>query len=155
MPAKSKLSIRDRFWNFVDRSGDCWIWTGFRNKKGYGHFNFARGGAMTAHRFAYLDTFGEFDRSLQVCHKCDNPPCVNPNHLFLGTNSDNQIDSSKKGRHCRPRGEKSTTAKLTWEDVEEIRHHWKYQKSQKAIGKQFGVSQSSIWRILHNLTWIE
>ena len=96
-----------RFLSKVQKTAYCWNWTGSytTNKRGirYGQFWFAFEGQprknWKAHRFSYLLHCGEFDRNLKVCHECDNGLCVNPSHLFLGTQSDNMLDCSSKGRH--------------------------------------------------------
>ena len=85
-----------RFWNKVDKSGACWEWTASKDKDGYGLFHFNRK-QVRAHRFAFgLDNI---PKGMAVCHTCDNPGCVNPDHLFLGTNLDNTQDMISKGRN--------------------------------------------------------
>jgi hypothetical protein len=100
--------VREEFWNRVPlrNPNECWIWSGGKIN-GYGTF-WAKLGAVRksirAHRLSYAIANGKFDESLYVCHKCDNPPCVNPSHLFLGTSYDNMWDMIRKGRHkfsCR------------------------------------------------------
>lgn len=85
------------FWSRVDKSGQCWLWVGARTSAGYGHFYIGKL-AIYAHRFSWQIINGEIPKGLLICHHCDNPPCVNPNHLFLGTLSDNARDSAAKGR---------------------------------------------------------
>ena len=89
-----------RFWDKVAIAGpdDCWDWQAFINKFGYGQFRIGKQ-VIGAHRVSYLLEYGEFDKTLDVCHSCDNPRCVNPKHLWLGTASDNVWDMAKKGRH--------------------------------------------------------
>ncbi len=111
-PHKSR-PIEERFWELVERRGkdECWPWTASSNPKGYGQFNIGRARAATqkrkglchhANRVAFELTFGEIPGDLDVLHSCDNPPCCNPAHLFLGTNADNMRDKHAKGRaRCR------------------------------------------------------
>ena len=110
------MPLIERFLQKVDKSGsdkypDCWIWVGGRTSKDYGSFKYyAERSAIGAHVSSYLFHLGEVPEGMRICHRCDNPPCVNPDHLFLGSNSDNMKDmvtkdrhgvSSRKRTHCR------------------------------------------------------
>lgn len=145
-----------RFWSHVDKSGDCWIWKAYCNKRGYGQFgHFDK--VLKAHRVAYEITYGKVPNNLEVCHHCDNPSCVNPKHLFLGTHSDNMQDESRKGRcylqkHPELRqGEKHPLAKLTEQQVIEIRQSKGF--TQEQLAKKYGVCRWMIRRILSRLAW--
>ena len=99
----------EHFWNRVDKTSYCWIWTGAKKSTGYGKVK-VNNRDWLAHRYSYYISTGIEPGNLLVCHHCDNPPCVRPNHLFLGTSSENALDSSRKGRHhsirkeCCPKG---------------------------------------------------
>lgn len=94
-------SLEERFWKLVGKSDDveaCWIWLGNRDRDGYGLTPGKNPPERRAHRMAYVFTYGSIPDGLLVCHSCDNPPCVKPSHLFLGTQKDNQQDAWAKGR---------------------------------------------------------
>jgi hypothetical protein len=119
--AKGTRNTIDDFWSRIPRSdpNDCWEWQGTRSK-GYGFFSL-EGKMWTATRLLYTLTFPDWDGSGIICHHCDNPPCMNPAHLFLGTDATNALDKHAKGRANMPRGEKNWAAKLTPAQVREIR----------------------------------
>lgn len=151
-----------RFWSKVDRSGDgCWEWTArSRMIGGYGAFALSKAGhtwRVGAHRYAYEITYGPIPAGLNICHHCDNPPCCNPSHLFAGTSLDNTRDMFAKGRNRRgtpiPRsGESHPRAKLTWENVREIRKALPHTGT-TALGRQYGVSPMTIHAIKTGRTW--
>ncbi|MEY9995875.1 hypothetical protein ABIE67_007907 [Streptomyces sp. V4I8] len=93
-------SAEERFWRYVDKTGECWTWTGGHSNDGYGRFFISEGeGNVAAHRFSYQLHNGEIPDGLIICHRCDNPPCVRPDHLFVGTHLDNVRDMFSKGRN--------------------------------------------------------
>lgn len=91
------IAIEDRFWPYVEKTDGCWLWTGRKNRDGYGYVSIDSK-PVGAHRIAYSLNVGAIPDGLFVLHRCDTPPCVNPSHLFLGTNTDNMRDASGKGR---------------------------------------------------------
>lgn len=157
-----ELSEQARFWRKVDRRGEdeCWLWTGGTRGKGYGAFHpgSKRDGTHRnedAHRYSYLLHHGLVPPGLNVCHTCDNPPCVNPSHLFLGTTQENAQDMVKKNRwavgiQC---GELSHSAKLTLAQVEEIKYRYAGGEKQASLAAAFGVRQTTISRIVRGETW--
>lgn len=131
----------------VSSPDSCWEWTGHLSKSGYGLLNVG-GSARLAHRFAYELSCGEIPQGLVVCHRCDNPICCNPKHLFVGTPADNVADCIAKGRF--PRGEKSGTSKLSEDQVRRIRTDG---RSQVVVADAFGVSQSLVSAIKTGKRW--
>lgn len=96
---RGQMSPEERFWRRVPRSEGCWEWRGARHPRlGYGKFSVSRNTNIPAHRAAWLFEHGEIPQGMRVLHKCDNPPCVRPDHLFLGTQTDNMRDCAAKGR---------------------------------------------------------
>lgn len=148
--AKRAHNSTDRFWSQVAIGKGCWLWQGPRDANGYGRWR--SGGFYLAHRYAYYLTHGSIPNGLHVCHRCDNPPCVNPAHLFAGTDADNQADKVAKGRHLR--GEDNGPAKLTWEQVNTIRATWDgTPNGRRALAVQYNVSHSTVEKILSGHTW--
>jgi len=155
--------VIERFWPKVDRFSSsvtgCWVWIASKNNKGYGVLGI--GGIPTlAHRLAWELTYGPIQTGLCVCHRCDNPPCVNPSHLFLGTRADNMADSSRKGRSGArthperiPRGSRSGLAKLVESDIVEIRRALESGETCKAIAARYGVAKTTIDWIKRGQTW--
>ena len=149
-------SIEDRFWDKVlrYREDECWAWIGAKNEKGYGIIG--RGpsssGVDRAHRVSWFIHFGPIPDGLVVCHKCDNPECTNPKHLFLGTLIDNNADMKAKGRHVH--GECSYS-KLTRNDVEEIKLFYSTgEYSQYKLAKIYHISRSMIQLIVTGKRWV-
>ena len=113
MPPKANTTPESRFWDKVNKTDNCWMWTAATNNKGYGNVRFGPrpGKLWLAHRYSWTISFGDIPKGLCVLHKCDTPLCVNPDHLFLGTKQDNSLDMTVKHRG---------TAKFTHEQINEI-----------------------------------
>lgn len=145
--------LRARFWGRVQKGdpGECWIWRAAVDSCGYGRIKVANRG-QKANRVAYALTHGDVPGDMNVCHRCDNPACVNPNHLFLGTRAQNMRDMVRKGRSMR--GMRNNRAVLSKADVIEIRH--KYVPNRygcKRLGKEYGVNPATIHLIVTGKSW--
>lgn len=139
-----------RFWPKVKRSDECWEWTGGLNNRGYGVFWITGGQRVLAHRYAFVREVGPISDGLDLCHRCDNPPCVNPAHLFLGTRSDNMRDMDRKGRRRSPRGETHPHSTLSDESVAEIRaryvpglNRWR-RGNASALAVEYGTTRNHV-----------
>lgn len=167
MPAKANTV--EKFWALVDKSGECWLWLGRRDPHGYGIFKLGPK-VRRAHRLAWILTHGEIPDGLNACHNCpdgDNPSCVNPAHLFLGTHTDNVADRVQKGRsatgdrsgahthpEAHPRGERSGNARLTESEVLEIRRQYAAREAtQVALAAAYSVHQTTISLIVKRRNW--
>jgi hypothetical protein len=172
----------ERFWNNVNKTDTCWLWKGATVGRGYGKTSFG-GICKRAHRVAWELTNGVIPEGLLVCHRCDNPLCVRPDHLFLGTSDDNNKDMQRKGRsatgdrsrsrthpeslprgdnhyaHLHPelvlRGERHGNAKLTEVQIQEIRTAYASQDhpSYAELSLRYGVSSNAIWSVVMRKTW--
>lgn len=133
----------------------CWLWDASAQADGYGRMRIGDETRL-AHRLSYEHHRGPIPHGLLVLHRCDVPACVNPDHLFLGTNAENMVDMVRKGRsksEGRCRGERGPAAKLTDEKVRRIRDLGSAGMPQRKIAAQVGVSQRSILRVLQHQTW--
>lgn len=143
--------IENRFWARVRKSDDCWEWTSGFDHFGYGRMH-VKGSVVDVHRLSWALANGPIPEGMCICHKCDNPPCVNPSHLFLGTDADNIHDRDAKGR--TQRGMRRTSAKLSDGDVIEIRRAYADgEGNQHELGRSFNVTQQTIWSVVHRVTW--
>lgn len=148
------FSVEQRFWSKVYRGPNCWEWQGRRDEHGYGRSSIGGRDNAPAHRIAFeLTTGGKIRAGLFVCHHCDNPPCVRPDHLFLGTTAENNADRARKKRSYDARGERSHRARLTPKQVDEIRQRRSTGESIVSLGAAFGVHHGTISRIALRQTW--
>lgn len=147
-----KFLTRGRFWPMFEERGeaDCWPWKRAIDREGYGRFTFEKKRKF-AHRIAYLLAYGEIPRGLKVLHRCDNPICVNPAHLFLGSHQDNMSDRNGKGRTAK--GERNGRAKLTESQVGEIRDWRKVGASYRSIASRFGINDKTVRQICSGKLW--
>jgi len=153
--------LETRFWSHVDRqnSDDCWEWRGTRIRGGYGHLYIGHHGGKPqlalAHRISWLLTHGEWiDGTRQIVrHRCDNPPCVNPDHLELGSYADNMRDMRDRGRERKLRGSQAPWSKLTERDVTQIVALHQAGTSWRCLAETFGVSTPTIADIFAGRSW--
>lgn len=131
----------------ITAPGGCHVWTGSKSRDGYGSLTF-QNKKRKAHRLAYETWVGPIGTGMCVCHRCDNRLCINPRHLFLGTNADNTADRDQKGRQAK--GERCGRAKLTEADVRAIRLS---SDTHAALSKRYGVGATSIWEIKAGRSW--
>lgn len=151
---RARASFEKKF--SIDTKTGCWNWIAAKHStKKYGIVSFAGLGSQLAHRVAWMIYKDKDPKDLFVCHKCDNGLCVNPDHLFLGTATDNMRDMENKGRSRHPNCEKHGRAKLTLKDVEKIRRLHAGGMAIRAISRKFKkVTRTSIAGIIHRKTWI-
>lgn len=145
--------IVERFWKYVAKAGvnECWMWTGAKIR-GYGILR-VYGLNIRAHRLSRIIHNGPIPEGILVCHRCDVPGCVNPAHLWLGTDADNSHDRDKKGRGYKQKGEFSGNAKITEADVREIRRLFATGRKPKYIADACHVCQANVYVIIHRRSW--
>lgn len=147
-----------RFWEYVNKKAkdECWEWTGTKDAYGYGVYSINHV-LYKAHRVSYYFENGYVDKNLKCCHKCDNPSCVNPHHLWLGTQRENVLDRHKKGRTVTGHlyGEDNPRAKLKKEDVLWIRENYNPKTwSTVKLAKRYNVCRTKISQILKRESWV-
>ena len=152
----------EKIWDYIDMGEPdvCWVWLRGRRSDGYGILYLPGGKQVRAHRLSYELSSGKIPDGLFVLHKCDNPPCCNPNHLFIGTQADNLRDMIEKGRRGKTGykpgsqiGEKNYGSKLTEEDIREIRFYLGSGISHESISIMFDVSRGLITQINTGKIW--
>lgn len=146
------------FWDNVAITADserCWLWTARIHPSGYGTKNW-NGRKDQAHRVSWMINYGAIPEGLWVLHRCDNPTCVNPKHLFLGTRQDNIDDMVAKGRRANTIGENNPRCKITANQVREIRSRYAKTKiSQRELASEYGIKPTQLSRIIRHKTWKE
>jgi HNH endonuclease len=146
-------NTEEKFWNSLDKeaSNGCWKWTKVMMKSGYGTTHY-QGRRVYTHRLAWELINGAIPIGMCVCHKCDNPPCCNPDHLFLGTHEENQKDKIDKGR--QPKGEDTAQAILTEKDIIAIRDEYRTKGTlQRELARKYGVHIMTISDIIRRRSW--
>jgi hypothetical protein len=148
------IVVKHRFWIKVSKKGpyECWPWTASTDGGGYGRFRY-KGQNRGSHQMAYQIEHGEYDRSKDVCHSCDNPPCCNPNHLFLGTTKDNISDCVKKGRRASFVGENNPMAMLTKDQVIKARARVSEGCTMATIAREYGVGHHVVRMAVKGINW--
>jgi hypothetical protein len=153
-----------KFWEKVDKNGPimvhmttpCWIWLGCKSKKGYGQLTF-QGKNWWAYKFSYWIYYGEIPSTNIICHHCDNPACVNPEHLYLGTYKSNMIDREQRGRVNRVKGQQHKNAKLTELEVIEILTIWEQSFKKRGLvpklALKYNVSRATVSNIVKHKGW--
>lgn len=150
-----------RFWARVDKRGACWLWQGAATPHGYGYFSL-EGRRDYAHRVSYRWAYGEIPEGAYVCHHCDTPACVRPEHLFLGSQQDNLTDAARKGRmhgaytqrSPGKRGEDNHLARLTAAQVRAIRARYAAGgESYATLARAYGINPSNVGAIITRRSW--
>lgn len=149
-PPRDPARFADWFWSRLEEApGDCRVWLGGKNEHGYGRIK--RAGRQTrAHRVAYELAHGPIPEGLGVLHRCDNPPCCNPDHLYVGDQRANVQDAIERGRASPPpllRGEDHPNSKIPDAELPVILARLAAGETQTAIARDYGVSQGAIWKV--------
>ena len=141
------------FWSKVTKTDTCWVWTAFTDKGGYGIFS-VNAAPYKAHRFSWRLHKGPIPNGMGVLHRCDNPKCVNPDHLFTGTTTDNMRDKVEKGRQAK--GEKHPCVVLTTAQVLEIRRIFvsgSRRYGVRPLARKYGVAKTTMQSVVNGKTW--
>ena len=137
------MTLEERFWAKVQKTDGCWLWIGATTSNGYGCLR-AKSRFLYAHRVSWEFHYGPVPEGMDVCHHCDNPPCIRPDHLFAGTDSENIKDAYRKGRKIPPPGH----PKVTLRQIATIRLLYAEGVRQAMIGQQFSITSVQVSRII-------
>lgn len=146
------MNLHERFMAKVEKTESCWVWTARKTCQGYGRISVGNVNKL-AHRVAFELFAGDVPNGLHVLHSCDNPSCVNPSHLWLGTNNDNVADKMKKGRAPSHVGEKNGNSRLTPEDVLAIRIEFNSGISRDELSRNYGIAAQYVNQIAAKKVW--
>lgn len=149
----NRPTIEERLIRMSATEGDCRVWTGSRNRYGYGRITIRPRGVLTAHRVAWEVARGAIPDGMVVRHKCDNRPCINIDHLELGTHAENQHDKRDRGRSAPAKGSQNNHAKLRETDIPIIREMSVRGVPRSEIARRFGVTPGNIALIVQGVTW--
>jgi len=147
------ISIEEKLKRYFVTDSNCWSWTGSKDRNGYGVFGHHRNKQLRAHRAAYEFHVGAIPTGMFVCHSCDNPSCINPKHLFVGTAKDNTQDMIKKQRKTILYGELHPNSKLSNDQVLRIKQLRKQNIPLNDIANQFCISFQTVSSIAKGTTW--
>lgn len=161
---RTKKPVEERFWARVEKTPGCWIWTMARKKYFLSKYRYGRlninGKNYRAHRISWEIHYGKIPKGLCVLHRCDNPCCVRPDHLFLGTRADNNRDTMLKGRKATGKRHGSylhpeaMARKFTKKQILELREYYKnHNITQEELAKRFNMSRAHVWRIVNRIAW--
>jgi len=142
--------FEDKVW--PEPNSGCWLWSGAKTSSGYGSFAMDRYRTIPAHRYAWICAYGSIPDGIDVCHRCDNPLCVNPEHLWLGTHTDNNSDRHRKGRSRggSMKGTANPSAKIDWDAVKEIGSK---KMSRSHYAAQYGITYWTVRDIETHRIW--
>lgn len=160
MKIRFNKTVEERFWEKVVKATNpeaCWLWTGAKTRDGYGSFGVGGKRSMLAHRFVFQHANGTLPADREICHRCDVPACVNPGHLFAGTHYENMLDSGKKGRTLRRKGQTRTrTASVFGPELrQQVADLYESGWTQMQIADHFGISGPLVSNYVRNKTWVK